>query len=129
MKVVIADDSALIRDRLREMFSQFEQVELVGLCKNGAETFAVLKSENPDLAIVDIKMPELNGLEVLREIRHQNKTMQFIILTFHATEYYRQMAFDAGANYFFSKTDDFDKIETTVNEILKHLEKEPRIRS
>lgn len=60
--------------------------------------------------IVDIKMPGLNGLEVLSEIRKENKDLLFIILTFHAKGYYRQKALEAGADYFFSKVDDFEKI-------------------
>lgn len=117
MKVVIADDSVLIRERLQNVLSTFRQVELLGTYNNGTDTLEALRNLKPDLAIVDIKMPGLNGLEVLTETRKENKTIQFIILTFHATEYYRRMAMEAGVNYFFSKADDFEKVAEVVEEI------------
>lgn len=114
MQVIIADDSVLIRERLQEMLSISGKVEIVGSCNNGTDTLEALRNLKPDLAIVDIKMPGLTGLQVLTEIRKENKTLQFIILTFHASDYYRQMALEAGADYFFSKVDDFEKVAEVV---------------
>jgi len=71
----------------------------------------------PDLAIVDIKMPGLNGLYVLNEIRKDDKNVIFIILTFYSSDYYRQLAIQAGSNYFFSKADDFEKLTQVVAEL------------
>jgi two-component system, NarL family, response regulator DesR len=119
MRVVIADDSTLIRNRLQDVLLSFDQVEIVGTFTNGTDTLKTLQTLNPDLAIIDIKMPGLSGLEVLKEIRKVNKTLQIIILTFYGSEYYRQKAIEAGANYFFSKVDDFEKVEKVVNEMLK----------
>ena len=82
MKVLLADDSDLILERLKEMLSIYEQVEIVASLKNGTETLEALRVLKPDLAIVDIKMPGLSGLEVLNEIRKEDKTIKFIILTF-----------------------------------------------
>ena len=119
MRIVIADDSTLIRNRLQDVLLSFDQVEIVGTCTNGTDTLKALQTLNPDLAIIDIKMPGLSGLEVLKEIRKVNKTLQIIILTFYGSEYYRQKAIEGGANYFFSKVDDFEKVEKVVNEMLK----------
>ncbi len=120
MRIVIADDSTLIRDRLQNMLCALSHVEVVGTFDNGTDTLKALQTLKPDLAIIDIKMPGLSGLEVLNEIRKENKTLQFIILTFHATDFYRQLAIEAGADYFFSKADDYEKIETTVEELMKN---------
>jgi len=105
-------------ERLREMLSSCNQVEIVGSCKNGTETLESLRNLKPDLAIVDLKMPSLSGLQVLTEIRKENKILKFIILTFHSSDYYRQMALEAGADYFFSKADDFEKVTNVVAEML-----------
>lgn len=118
MRIVIADDSTLIRDRLQDVLCSFGQIEVVGTFNNGIDALKALQTLKPDMAIVDIKMPGLSGLEVLKETRKENKTIQFIILTLHGTEYYRQQAIASGANYFFSKVDDFEKIEFVINEIL-----------
>ena len=52
------------------------------------------------------------------EIRKENKPLQFITLTLHSSDYYRQMAMEAGADYFFSKVDDFEKVAEVVDEML-----------
>lgn len=119
MRVLLADDSVLILERLQEMLSIYKQVEVVGTLKNGSETLEALKILNPDLAIVDLKMPGLTGLQVLTEIRKEDKILKFIILTFHSSDYYRQMAIQAGADYFFSKVDDFEKVALTVAKMVE----------
>jgi DNA-binding NarL/FixJ family response regulator len=124
MKVLIADDSVLILERLQQMLSMYKQVELVGLFKNGNEALDALKTLKPDLAIVDIKMPGLTGLQVLTEIRKQDNILKFIILTFFSTDIYRNIAMKSGADYFFSKVDDFEKIAGVVQEMLLKNEKD-----
>ena len=122
MKVLLADDSALIRERLRDMLSVFQQVEIVGSFENGADTLQALRLLKPDLAIVDLKMPGLSGLDVLSGIRKENNTLKFILLTFFSSGYYRQMAIQAGVDYFFSKVDDFEKVALVVEEMVKKEE-------
>lgn len=120
MKVLLADDSGLILERLQEALSSFKQIQIVGSFKNGIDTLEGLKNLNPQVAIVDIKMPGLSGLEVLNEIRKENKAVKIIILTFYASEYHRQLAIQSGADYFFSKVDDFDKaIQVVINMVYK----------
>ncbi len=119
MKVIIADDSDLILDRLQQILSQFEQIVIVGSFRNGTEALEGMRLLEPDLAILDFKMPGLNGIEVLKEFRKENVTTKIIILTFYATDYYRLMASKAGADYFYSKVDDFEKIELAVGNILE----------
>ena len=118
MKVLLADDSEFILETLREMLSSFEQVEIVKSCSNGTDALEALKMLKPDLAIVDIKMPGLTGIEVLNEIRQQDKTLKFIILTLFSSSYHQQLATQAGVDYFFSKADDFEKIPMVVKELL-----------
>jgi DNA-binding NarL/FixJ family response regulator len=120
MRVLIADDSDLIRERLQQMLRQFGQVEIVGTFNNGTQALEGLMRLQPDLAIVDYKMPGLSGLEVLKRIRKEITTIKIIILTFYSSDYYRQLAMQCGADYFFSKADDFDKISLVVEGIIKN---------
>lgn len=122
MKILLADDSALILDRLKNMLGLFSQVEIVGSFKNGTDTLDALRTLNPDLAIVDIRMPGLNGLEVMSEFRKENKTTKFIILTLFSAWYHQQTALDAGADYFFNKID-FEKVSQVVAELIAKSEK------
>ena len=123
MRVLIADDSDLIIDWLTEMLGAFKQVEIVAALKNGKDALEALRSLKPDLAIVDLKMPGLSGLEVLKEIRKIDKDVKFIILTFYAFDPYRQSALKAGVDYFFSKVDDFEKVSRVIAELLGKEEK------
>ncbi len=118
MKVLIADDSELILETLQEMLSRYGQVEIVASCKNGTDTLVAIQTMNPNLAIVDVNIPGMTGLDVLSEIRKENHTTTFIILTLYSSGYNRQLAMEAGADYFFSKEDDFEKIPIIVKELL-----------
>ncbi len=118
MKVLIADDSDLIRERLQQMLSQFAQVEIVGAFNNGIQTLEALLCLKPDLAIVDYKMPGLSGLEVLKGIRKEDTSIKIIILTFYSSNYYRLLAMQYGADYFFSKADEFEKIAHLLEAML-----------
>ena len=118
MKVLIADDSDLIRDRLQQMLRNFGQVEIVGSFNNGFETLEGIRKLEPDLAIIDIKMPWRTGLEVLKEIREEKIDIKIILLTFYSSDYYRKQAIKYGADYFFSKVDDFEKIALVVDELI-----------
>jgi DNA-binding NarL/FixJ family response regulator len=120
MNVTIADDSDLIINRLQEMLCNFDNVNIIDISRNGIDALKALKTLNPDLAIVDLKMPGLNGLEVLKEIRKENKKMKIIILTFYTLDQYKTIAINAGVNYFFSKSDDFEKVSDVVFEMLEN---------
>ena len=129
MRVLLADDSVLILDALHEILYAVDQVVIVASCKNGTDTLEALRKLKPDLAIVDLKMPGLTGIEVLTEIRKENQFTIFIILTLYSTLYYRQLAMEAGADYFFSKADDFDNIAGVVEEMVREEYREKGIKT
>ncbi len=128
MRVLIADDSDLIIERLQQMLAIFPQVELVGGLRNGNGALHAMRILKPDLAILDVKMPGLSGLDVLTEIRKVNKTVKFIILSFYSSEYYQQKAIRSGADYFFSKVDDFDKVAMVIAAMVLEEEKQNRVK-
>jgi DNA-binding NarL/FixJ family response regulator len=128
MRVLLADDSVLILDALHEILYAVDQVVIVASCKNGTDALKAIRTHVPDLAIVDIQMPGLTGLEVLTEIRNEGITTKFIILTFFSSGYYRQLAMEAGADYFFSKADDFEKIAGVVEEMLSKENSDKRLK-
>jgi len=127
MRVLLADGSDLILDWLQEMLTAFEQVEIVAALKNGNDTLSALRNLKPDLAIVDMKMPGLSGLEILIQIRKVDTRVKFIILTFYAYDAYRQSAVQAGVDYYFSKVDEFEKVAQVVAELLEKENIDKRI--
>jgi len=117
MKILIADDSVLILERLQESLGEIDQVEVVASLNNGIDTLEALRTLTPDLAIIDIQMPGLTGLQVLNAYRKENKSIIFILITLHSQGYIQQLANQAGTDYFFSKVDDFQKITQVVAEL------------
>lgn len=120
MKVLLADDSDLILERLSEMLVAYRQLEIVASLKNGTDTLEAIRSLKPDIAIIDIRMPGLSGIEVLTEIKKENCDTIFIILSFYSSDYYRKLADQAGTDYFFNKVDEFDKVSLALNDIISN---------
>lgn len=117
MKVLIADDSNFIIERLQQMLNLLEHVEIVGVYNNGKDALSGLQTLKPDLAILDNKMPGLKGIDIIKEIRKENHIVKLILLTFYSEGYYRAQAIKAGANYFFSKSEDFEKVSELVHRL------------
>lgn len=118
MRVLLADDSDLILERLAEILVAFKQLEIVASLNNGNDTLNAIRTLKPDIAIIDIRMPGLNGIEVLTEIKKEDSDTKFIILSFYSADYYRKLANHAGADYFFNKAEEFDRVVHAVNDII-----------
>jgi DNA-binding NarL/FixJ family response regulator len=119
MKIVIADDSSLLRDRIKSLLNSINNVSVVGEAENGMEALQLIREKEPDLAILDIRMPEINGIEVLKKIRKLKMKTRVCILTSYPYPQYRKRCLEAGADYFLSKTEDFEQIEIVISDLLK----------
>jgi DNA-binding NarL/FixJ family response regulator len=104
-------------DRLQQLLLGLKGVELVGAFGNGTDALSALQMLKPDLAILDNKMPGMKGVDIIREIRKEDSKMKLVLLTFYTDTYYREQAMNAGADYFFSKSDDFEKIPELVDQL------------
>jgi DNA-binding NarL/FixJ family response regulator len=98
MRVVIADDHGIVRSGLRLLLEQQPDIEVVGEASDGAEARDLAIDERPDLAILDVKMPKLTGLQATREIREQVPDVAVLILSMHDDERYLFEALKAGAS-------------------------------
>lgn len=67
MKIVIADDSSLWRDRIKSIMIDINNVFVVSEAENGVDTIQLIREKEPDLIIIDIRMPEMNGIQVLKK--------------------------------------------------------------
>jgi DNA-binding NarL/FixJ family response regulator len=98
MRVLIADDHGIVRSGLRLLLEREPDIEVVGEASDGAEAREKAISERPDLAILDVKMPKLTGLQATREIREQAPEVAVLILSMHDDERYLFEALKAGAS-------------------------------
>ncbi len=117
LKVVIADDSALVRERLAAMVSDLESVEMVGQAGNAPEALDIVERLKPDVVILDIRMPEGNGIQVLEVIKADEESPVVIMLTAFPYPQYRQKCLEAGADYFFDKATEFDFVPAVLKQL------------
>jgi DNA-binding NarL/FixJ family response regulator len=104
MRILIADDHGIVRSGLRLLLERQQGIEVVAEAADGAEAREIAVRERPDLAILDVKMPKLTGLQVTREIKQQAPEVAVLILSMHDDERYLFEALKAGASGYVLKT-------------------------
>jgi DNA-binding NarL/FixJ family response regulator len=97
MRIIIADDHAIIRDGLRAILSTQLDMEVVGDVPDGRQAVQLVEKLQPDIAILDITMPVLNGIDAAEQIKQATNSCKIIILSMHATSEYVLRALQAGA--------------------------------
>lgn len=115
MRILIADDHDVIRRGLCQVISQRSDWQICGEAKTGREAVALAEQLKPDVVVMDIAMPELNGLEAVRRIRQAVPKVEFVILTLHLSD---QLVFDivqAGARSYILKSDADKDLITAVD--------------
>jgi DNA-binding NarL/FixJ family response regulator len=111
-RVLIADDHGIVRSGLRMLLERQEGIEVIAEASDGEEARDLAISERPDLAILDVKMPKLTGLEATREIREQAPEVAILILSMHEEERYLFEALKAGASgYVLKRAADSDLMD------------------
>jgi DNA-binding NarL/FixJ family response regulator len=117
MRVLIADDSEVVCQRLRAMLSELPEAEVVGQATNSSEAISCIQELQPDVVILDIRMPGGSGIDVLRTIKKNDSAPKVIVLTNYPYPQYRKACMDAGAEFFLDKSTEFEK----VTELIKQL--------
>ncbi len=115
-RVLIVDDSKQVRERLISLLSDYPQIRIVGQIGNGKKAQKTLDDQKPDAVILDIRLPGKNGIQLLREIKAAHPEITVIMLTNYDFEPYRKQCKQFGADYFFNKTLEFEKV---VNVLVK----------
>jgi DNA-binding NarL/FixJ family response regulator len=103
IKIFLADDHAVVRDGLRSLLETQAEITVVGEAADGREAIRQVKRLRPDVVIMDIAMPELNGIEATQQIRESCPATQVVILSMHASKEHISRALQAGANGFVMK--------------------------
>jgi DNA-binding NarL/FixJ family response regulator len=117
LTVYIVDDSQMIRERLTELVADIAGVEIVGQSGDPMEAIRCIKKKHPDVVILDIRLPRKSGIEVLKDIKREIPAPIVIMITNYPYRQYRQGCLSAGADYFFSKIDEFEMVQETLRHI------------
>jgi DNA-binding NarL/FixJ family response regulator len=117
LRVYIADDSAPVRERLAGRLAEIEGVELVGQSGNAIQAIEEIRRLRPDVAILDIRLPGGNGIQVLTAVKQGAAPPVVIMLTAFAYPQYRTRCQAAGADYFFDKTTEYDDVFKVLEQL------------
>ena len=120
LTVYIVDDSQMMRERLTELVADIAGVEIVGQSGDPFEALDTIRKSHPDVVILDIRLPRRSGIDVLKDIKSEPRAPIIIMITNYPYRQYRQGCMAAGADYFFSKTDEFETIRETLSRIGLH---------
>ena len=114
MRIFIADDSELLRVRLVDMLSEIEGIEIIGQAQDSLDAIESIEKLNPHVVILDVRMPQGDGIKVLEAIKKNLQSPKVIIFTNYPYPQYRKRYMDAGADFFFDKSTEFEKLVDTV---------------
>ncbi len=119
IKIVIAEDQRMLRGALGSLLNLEDDLEIIGQAENGEEALDKILSLNPDVCLLDIEMPLLNGLDVAEEIKRQNSSCKLIILTTFARPGYFERAVKLGVHGYLLKDGSSDDLADSIRSIMK----------
>ena len=117
-KVILVDDHKLFRNGIKFILSDLPHVEIVGEASNGLEFLELIKYIKPDLVLMDISMPEMNGVDASIKGLEMYKDLKILILTMFSDEQYYNTFIEIGVRGFILKECDNNELKTAVNTIL-----------
>lgn len=118
-KILIADHHPITRMGISTLLEKEGVYEVVGKVTNGKDLFKALKSKNPDVVILEIDLPEINGITALRTIKSENPGTKILILSCHPEEMYALNAIKAGAAAYLSKTASTEVLSEAVYQVAR----------
>jgi DNA-binding NarL/FixJ family response regulator len=117
IKVFLADDHNLVRQALAEMINRNSDFEVVGQCGDGLQVVAQVLEAKPEVLVLDIAMPGLNGLDVCKEITHKLRKLGVLMLSMHDDEEFVARALENGASGYLMKEADNDQLATAIRTV------------
>jgi DNA-binding NarL/FixJ family response regulator len=116
-RILMADDHALVRAGIRALLESQPGVEVVGETGDGLEAVDLVRRDPPDVILLDVTMPGLNGLEAAARISRLGVPTRVLMLSMHASPEYAARAFAAGASGYLNKDAAFDELSAALDEI------------
>lgn len=115
IRIVLADDHAVLRSGLKSLLNSDPQFEVIGEAENGIEAIRLVETLTPDVLILDLSMPDMNGMDCIKEIRSRGLTCPILVLTMYDEEEYIKEVMRSGANsYVLKKSADTELMESII---------------
>lgn len=116
--IVIAEDHTILRDGLRAMLSFYPEFDVVGTAEDGLEAIRRVETHQPDLLLIDLSMPRMNGMDAIRDIKRRFPRTWIIALTVHRTEEYIMATLQAGADAYVLKDASQEELIRAIRTVL-----------
>lgn len=118
IRIIIADDHWMVRDGLRQLLELDESFRVVAEASSGEECKKILHKVEADILLLDINLQDMNGLQLVKQIREQKNNIKIIILTIHNEPEYMNKAFAYGSDGYVLKDSDSDVLVRAIKEVL-----------
>ena len=119
IKVLITDDHPVVREGLSAMLNKEPDIQVVGEAENGTEAIDKAKELQPDVVLMDLRMPEVDGVEAMRRIRAENPDIKFIVLTTYDNDEYIFKGIEAGARAYLLKDAPREELFKAIRAVYK----------
>lgn len=117
IRVVLGDDQAMLRSALATLLDLEDDIEVVAQGGNGSEIMELIRTHNPDVCVLDVEMPVMNGLETAERLKEEGHPCRVIILTTFARAGYFQRAIDAGVRGYLLKDGDSGELAAAIRRV------------
>ncbi|HKL76026.1 MAG TPA: response regulator transcription factor [Halanaerobiales bacterium] len=117
-KVLVADDHKLVREGIVKLLGFYEELEVIGEAKDGLETVEKIRNEFPDLVLLDLNMPRMNGIDTIKKIKEIAPNIRVLILTIHDDEEYIYEVTKAGAEGYIQKDIEPDELRNSIKKVM-----------
>lgn len=118
-RILLADDHKIMRDGLRAMLERLPGVHVIGEAENGRSTVSMVRDGEVDLVIMDVGMPDLNGIEATRQVRSFAPNVRVLALSMHSDKRYVGEMFRAGASAYLLKDCAFEELAQAIEVVMK----------
>ncbi|MCG8607794.1 response regulator transcription factor [bacterium] len=118
LKILLADDHKIVRDGLQALLSKEPGMEVVGEAKNGRSTVKLVRELKPDVVVMDISMPDLNGIDATRQIIDNDPSVKVIALSMHSDKRYVKAVLLAGASAYLLKESAFQELAEAIRTVV-----------
>ena len=117
IKVLLADDHSIVREGLRRIVEESDDMVVVAEASDGKEAIHQIRKSRPDVAVIDISMPEIDGLEVLQQLQPEYPELPILILTMHEEQQYVVRAIEAGARGYITKKSAPEQLVNAIRKV------------
>lgn len=118
-RLILADDHAMVREGLKALLERDKNIQVVGEAENGNETVILAAKVRPHIVVMDVAMPDMNGIEATRRIVGANPSTRVVALSAHANKGFVREMLSAGASAYVLKTRAYEELVRAVREVMK----------